>query len=43
MSLARLKSLYCIAVMAIGTLLAFFGDWIGWLAAVIILNVTYTY
>lgn len=38
MSLARLKTLYCIAVMAVGTLLAFFGGVVGWLAAVIILS-----
>lgn len=38
MSLARLKTLYCIAVMAVGTLLAFFGGVVGWLAAVLILS-----
>lgn len=38
MSLGQLKTLYCIAVMAIGTLLAFFGGIIGWLAAVLILT-----
>lgn len=37
MSLVRLKTLYCIATMAISILLAFFGGWIGWLAAVLIL------
>ena len=37
MPLARLKTLYCIAAMAIGTLLAVLGGFVGWLAAVLIL------
>lgn len=38
MPLGRIKALYCIAVMAIGILLAFFGGVVGWLAAVLVLS-----
>ena len=38
MSLARLKTLYCIAVMAAGIILAARAGFIGWLAAILILS-----
>ncbi len=38
MSLRRVKTLYCIAVMAIGILLASTGDLAYWLASVIVLG-----
>ena len=38
MSLRRIKTLYCLAVIAIGVLLAALGGWIGWVAAVLVLS-----
>lgn len=38
MSLRRIKTLYCLAVIAIGVLLAALGGWVGWLAAVLVLG-----
>lgn len=38
MSLRRIKTLYCLAVIAIGVLLAALGGWVGWLAAVLVLS-----
>ncbi len=38
MPLSRLKTLYCIVAISIGSLLAFFGGWVGWFASVLILS-----
>lgn len=38
MSLKRIKMLYCIAVIAIGVLLATTGGVLGWIAAVLVLS-----
>lgn len=38
MSFRRIKTLYCLAVIAIGVLLAALGGWIGWIAAVLVLG-----
>lgn len=38
MSLHRLKTLYCIAVIALGIILAVVGGIVGWIAAILILG-----
>ena len=38
MTLRRMKTLYCIAVMAIGILLTALGGLLGWIAAILLLS-----
>lgn len=38
MSLRKVKTLYCIAVMAIAIVLAVLGHWVGWVTAVVLLS-----
>ena len=38
MSLRRITTLYCIAVIAIGVLLATLGGFVGWLAAMLVMG-----
>lgn len=38
MSLRKLKTLYCLSVMAVGVILTAIGGMLGWLVAVIILS-----